>query len=218
MSSQNILVVVAHSDDQIFGPGGTLASYAKQGKQIHTVIFSYGELSYPHFKKEVIAKLRVKEAKQADAFLGGMGVTFFGVNEGHFLDKEHFLSSKQKLQDIFLHLKPQKIFTHSSSESHPDHKAVREIVLSAYDDLFQKGLFKSSVYTFGLYGFRFRNIQKPKLVVDITEVFFKKNSAMKIFKSQKLTLFWLKWIIYWRAIIAGFRNRVRFAEEFIKER
>jgi N-acetylglucosamine malate deacetylase 2 len=218
MTSQNILVIVAHSDDQIFGPGGTLATYANQGKNIHTIIFSYGQLSHPHFKKEVITKLRVKEAKQADDFLGGKGVTFLGIKEGHFLDKTNFFSSKQKLQDIFLHLNPEKIFTHSLSESHPDHKAVREIVLRAYDDLNTKGLFKSSVYTFGLYGLRFKNIQKPKLVVDITDVFFKKNTAMKIFKSQKLTLFWLRWIIYWRAFFSGLRNKVRFAEEFIKER
>lgn len=41
---ERILVIVAHSDDQMLGPGGTLVKYAKEGKEIHTVIFSYGAL------------------------------------------------------------------------------------------------------------------------------------------------------------------------------
>lgn len=218
MSSSSILVIVAHSDDQILGPGGTLAKYASEGKDVHTIIFSYGEMSHPHFKRDVIASMRVKEAREADNIIGGKGVTFFGIDEGKFYAqaKEHAIVSK--LQDMFLHLKPAKIFTHSSSESHPDHVAVNKLVLQAYDELHKKGLFSSSVYSFGLYGFRFKSKQQVKLIVDIARFFPKKLQAIKSFKSQKLTLSWLRWIVYWKALTAGLKNKVRFAEEFIKER
>ena len=218
MSSSSILVIVAHSDDQIFGPGGTLAKYAAEGKDIHTIIFSYGEMSHPHLKKEVIASLRIKEARQADKLLGGKGVTFFGIDEGKFFSQAKNHSVVSKLQDMFLHLQPGKIITHSTSESHPDHVAVAKIVLQAYDDLKNKGLFSSSIYSFGLYGFRLRSKQNLKLVVDITSSFSKKLQAIKVFKSQKLTLSWLRWIIYWKALVSGLKNGVRFAEEFTKER
>ena len=66
MTKDTIMVMCAHSDDQIIGPGGTLTKYAKQGKIIITVIFSYGELSMPHIKKEIAIKTRVDEAKAAE--------------------------------------------------------------------------------------------------------------------------------------------------------
>ena len=61
IKQENIFVFCAHSDDQIFGPGATLAKYASVGKGIYTVIFSYGRLSHPHFREEVIIETRVKE-------------------------------------------------------------------------------------------------------------------------------------------------------------
>ncbi|MFP4523125.1 MAG: PIG-L deacetylase family protein [Candidatus Woesearchaeota archaeon] len=218
MSSSTILVIVAHSDDQILGPGGTLAKYASQGKDVHTIILSYGEMSHPHLKKKVIASMRVKEAREADKVIGGKGVTFFGLDEGKFRTQAKEHSVVLKLQDIFLHLQPAKIFTHSSSESHPDHVAVNNLVLQAYDELYAKGLFSCAVYSFGLYGFSFKSKQHLKLVVNISRSFSKKRQAIKVFKSQKLTLSWLGIIIYFKALFAGLKNGVRFAEEFIKER
>ena len=78
MGKDDILVFCAHSDGKILGPGGTLAKYAKEGKKVRSIIFSYGEYSQPHLKKEIIINRRIKEAEEADKAIKGKGVQFLG--------------------------------------------------------------------------------------------------------------------------------------------
>ena len=56
---EGVLVVCAHSDDQILGCGGTIAKYAKQGIPVYAIIFSYGEKSLPHLKEDFVRLLRL---------------------------------------------------------------------------------------------------------------------------------------------------------------
>ena len=97
---ENILVFCSHSDDQIIGPGGTLAKYAKDGKKVYSYIFSYGELTHPHFKRKVIVKIRVEESKKADTDINGAGVAFFGLPEGKFLEEARKHRLKKKIKSI----------------------------------------------------------------------------------------------------------------------
>ena len=39
-----VLFLCAHNDDQLIGAGGTIAKYAKEGKKIVTIVFSFGEI------------------------------------------------------------------------------------------------------------------------------------------------------------------------------
>ena len=40
---KKLLAVFAHPDDEAFGPGGTLAKYAKEGVEIHLLCATRGE-------------------------------------------------------------------------------------------------------------------------------------------------------------------------------
>lgn len=212
---ERILVVVAHSDDQVLGPGGSIRKYVLEGAEVKTVIFSYGELSHPHFKREVIKKIRVEEALRTDKFLGGSGVTFFGLREGKF--KEEFMP--EELEKIFLSFKPTKIFTHANDESHADHVAVHNFVVGLYDTLHAKNGFTADVYSFGIWRFfQTKEREAPRLVVDISKTFTDKLKALNYFKSQKVALFALKWSVYVKAFFAGLRYHVQFAEVFNKVR
>ena len=95
-----ILVVCAHSDDQIFGVGGTLAKYSKEGKNIKTIIFSYGENSHPWLKEKVTIQMRVKESYEADRVIGGGGVLFYNLKEGNFVEEVEKNNVKDKLKKI----------------------------------------------------------------------------------------------------------------------
>ena len=44
MSTQTILAVLAHPDDESFGMGGTLALYASRGVDVHLVCATRGEV------------------------------------------------------------------------------------------------------------------------------------------------------------------------------
>jgi len=213
----NILLFVAHSDDQVLGPGGAMAKYAAEGKNIYTCIFSYGELSHPHFKKEIITKMRIEEAKKADKLLGGKGVEFLGANDGK-IDKKHE-ELKLKVKKLILKHKPSKIFTHANDEALLDHVVVNKIVLEAYDELHKEKNISSDIYTFGIWRFfKWKQRRNPKLFVDISDYFYKKLEILKVFKSQKVAMITLKWSVYVKAFTNGFYNGTQFAEVFYKVR
>lgn len=214
-----ILCLCAHSDDEIFGPGATLAKYASEGKDIYTIIFSYGELSHPHFKEDVIIKTRVKEAEAADKIIGGAGVTFLGLREGKFLEEAKEQNTIKQLVAIMRNYQPEKIFTHANDDPHPDHKAVFALVKEAYD----KSGIKSSVYTFDVWTpFSTKKRDAPKLVVDVSDTFGKKLKAIQCFTSQLGVLQMGNWYVWaqalWRGFSTGLHYGYKFGEVFYKLR
>jgi len=214
-NKQTILVFCAHSDDQIFGPGATLAKYSKQGKKIHTIIFSYGEQALAWLKPALAIKTRVDEAKKADKIIGGKGVRFFGLKEGKFAEEVEEKKIKKKIQSLVKSKKPIKIFTHSLSDPHPDHKAVYNAVIGALDEI----KYKCHVYTFDVWNpLIVKKKYLPRLYEEVNDTFGKKVEALKVFKSQKPSLFALFWSVYVRAIVHGFHIHRKFAERFFKVR
>jgi LmbE family N-acetylglucosaminyl deacetylase len=212
---QKILVFCAHSDDQILGPGGALAKYAKEGKKIYTIILSYGEASLAWLKPEIAIKTRVKEAKNADKIIGGKGITFLGLKEGKFIENLQEKKIEKKIIKIIRKRKPIKIFTHSSDDPHPDHRAAHKIIINILD----KMRYKCDVFSFDVWNpLTGRKKNLPRLYVDITETFSIKTKALKAFQSQKIAIFTLLWSVYLRAVIHGLHINKRFAERFFKIR
>ena len=210
---ETIMAICAHNDDQIIGAGGTLAKYARAGKRVRTIIFSFGESSHPHFKRKIIVTQRVKESLKSDKMLGGAGIAYFGLKERYF---EHDFKKKriaEKLAWIINHEKPATIFTHSADDPHPDHRATHKLVM----ELAEKQNLNCDIYSFDIWNivkmFR-RNI--PKLIVDITATFSLKIKALKVHKSQKLTMISLLWNIYLKAKFNGLYAGCRYAEVFYK--
>lgn len=219
LKKPTILLIVAHSDDQILGPGGTIAKYVKEGKSIKTIIFSYGELSHPHFKKDVITKIRFNESQAADKIIGGDGVEFLDITDGKFKQEIFTTTFKKKLKRLMLRYSPEKIFTHAQDDPHPDHIALHHCVIQCYDELVKEKKFKTDIYTFGVWRFiNFKERNLPRLLVDISDTFSIKIKALHPFKSQRMALFFLTWTVYVKAFFYGLKNKTRFAELFAKIR
>ena len=211
----SVLIICAHSDDQIFGPGGTVAKYAKEGKKVHTIIFSYGEQSLPLQKKEYTIKSRVKEAIDVDKYLGGHGVTFLGLEETKF--SEQFIKKGMylKLRRLILKYNPSIIFTHSVDDPMPDHRALNKLLLETID----KMRYKCDVYMFDVWNlFNFKKRHNIKIVVDVSDTFKMKIKALKMFTSQQRSLVLLMWSVYLRAWYSGRDIKVKHAETFYKIR
>jgi LmbE family N-acetylglucosaminyl deacetylase len=210
---RRVLILCAHSDDQVIGAGGTIAKLAKSGAEVRTFICSFGEQSHPHLQKIDIRKVRVLESKKANQILGGGDVLFLGMREGHFLQDYERLRWRMKLLKHIHAFKPDRILTHSSDDPHPDHRAVHTIV----QDLYLSGHLKCEVYTFDIWNlFNLKKRRNPKLVVDISQQFTRKLDALSTFKSQKVALFTLLWSVYTKAILYGLKRGVRYAEVFYK--
>ena len=213
MKKETILILCAHNDDQVFGMGGTIAKYAKEGKTVKTVIFSFGEKSHPHLKPEVITKMRVKESLKSDKIIGGKGVTYLGLKEGKFKEQIEKMGVKAKVRKIIEKEKPTKIFTHSINDAHHDHRAVYHFVKELTDEIKYKG----DIYLFGVWSpVRIKNRNLPKMVVDVTKTFSRKIEAIKAHQSQQITIVSLLWNVYAKAIMNGSSHNCRYAEVFYK--
>ncbi len=212
-AKETVLVFGAHSDDQIFGPGGTVAKYAKEGKIIKTYIFSYGEMTHPWLQRRVAVETRVREAQAADRVIGGSGVVFFGFKEGRFAKDFEEKKFKAKLRAILQKENPSKIFTHSGGDPHPDHQQVNRLLM---ETLKRTGC-QCEVYAYDIWTpLNLKDRDLPKLVVDITDTFKIKIKALRCFKSQWVSMVSLLWSVYYKALKLGLQNKVKYAEVFWK--
>ncbi len=210
---ETILIFSAHNDDQVIGAGGTIAKYAKEGKEVITYIFSFGEASHPHLHKEAIIKKRIQELHQGDEILDITKSVLLGIKEGDFFNEFTKKNRREVIIRAIEEKKPTKIFTHSSDDPHPDHKAVNNIILSILNEVQYKG----EILTFDVWNpFNVRNRNQPKLVVDVTETFHAKIKALKCHESQFIALMTMIPSIYIRGIVHGLKYGARYCEQFTK--
>ena len=213
-SKETILVLCAHPDDEILGPGATIAKYAQEGKQVMTIIYSYGEGGNWWLKKGYTRDLRVRECKKAGAVVGTTETIFLGFKDLALKQEIEKPEVLDQIEQLIKKYRPVRIFTHSEDDIvYSDHKAVHDSVIK----VLKKMKYKGDLYVFNIWGKDLRASDKPKLLVDVSETFKLKIKALKEFKSQRLLVMWqLLPGIYFRAIKNGLENKCRFAEKFAK--
>ncbi len=192
-------------DDEVISLGGTLAKYAREGKNIVCVIFSYGEISY--LKSHVISVRRKRESEDAAKLLGYNNLIYLGLPDGKI--SSEIDNIKEKIKDIILEYNPIKIFTHSPNDNLPDHKAVNKLITFLTKELRFK-----EVYGFDVWNIS--NKKAPKLYVDVSDTFDLKIEAMKLFKSQRHVMLQFIPIAYARGKLAGDQINCKYAERFSK--
>ncbi|MBT4858341.1 PIG-L family deacetylase [archaeon] len=214
MKQESVLFLIAHNDDQLLGAGGTIAKYAKEGKKVITIIFSFGESSQPFIQDHHTRKVRVKESKRAQKILGEEELYYLGLTETKFPEEIKQRDIHTKIKNIIKKNKPSKIFTHSMDDPHPDHRAVYNFVMN----LVEKINFKGNIYSFNIWNYfiNFRQRNQPKLVVDISDTFKIKVEAFKKHKSQFNTIIMHMWYVYFQAFLQGLMHGVKCAEVFYK--
>jgi N-acetylglucosamine malate deacetylase 1 len=211
----SVLLFCAHNDDHIIGAGGTIAKYAKEGIDVVTVVFSYGESTHPWLKDSEIIKTRVAESMKADNIIGGDKLYYFGLKEGKFLEEIKKKKIETKIKRFINIVRPIKIFTHSLDDFHPDHKAVYDTIIRIMDEID----YKCDMYSFDIWNpLNVRHRNKPKLVVDISKTFKQKIKAIKEHESQWMALATMIPAVYIRGLLNGLDKGVKYAEVFIKLR
>ena len=206
------MVFCAHSDDEVIGVGSTIAKYVKEDKEVITVIFSFGEMSSPWLRKDILIKERVNEAKKIGKFIGCKQVYFLGVEDLNFEVDVEKKNIKEKVKNLMLKYKPVKVFTHSSLDPHKDHKIVSRVIEEALD-LIQKDI---PLFAFEIWNIK--NETHPRMYVDVSETFNKKIEAIKKFKSQRHYTYPLLIPVYVKARIIGLLNGYKYGERFYKIR
>jgi LmbE family N-acetylglucosaminyl deacetylase len=145
---RTLLAVLAHPDDESFGPGGTLARYAAEGVDVHIAIATDGVAgsvveSYQHELERLVA-VRTKELETAVEILGGTLHMLCYRDSGYINDpaNEHpdaFIQADEheatgRIVQLIRELQPQVILTHDETGGyfHPDHIMCWKITTAAF--------------------------------------------------------------------------------------
>lgn len=217
LKKESVLVFSAHSDDFVIGAGGLIKKYVEEGKKVISIVFSYGEKSHPWLKEEVVKELRSEETLQASRILG-CKTKFFNLHEFKFW--EEFSKDKVMEEDLFALVKqanPDKIFTHSPEDPHPDHQGVYKITLHLLEKLKEeKSPLNPEIYIYSIWNpVSFRS-KYPAYYVDISPNFKVKMQALNTFKSQKIHIAYPVFLLFIKNLLHGLKIRKKFAEKFFR--
>jgi N-acetylglucosamine malate deacetylase 1 len=115
-----VLVVVAHPDDEVLGCGGTIARFAKEGRQVHVLQLADGESSRSSGAALKVGELfenRISAAQRACEIMGCASLECIGLPDNRLDSLDQY--------------KPVTVFTHHSGDVNIDHRIVHEAVLAA---------------------------------------------------------------------------------------
>lgn len=150
MSKRKLLAVLAHPDDESFGPGGTLARYAAEGVDVHIAICTDGAAGSVTEEFEAargeLAEIRRGELEAAVEILGGQ-LHMLGFRDSGYIgdpaneDPLAFMNidSEQatwRVVQLIRTIRPQVVITHDETGGyfHPDHIKAHEITLAAFHE------------------------------------------------------------------------------------
>ncbi|MDQ3099112.1 MAG: PIG-L family deacetylase [bacterium] len=129
---QKILCVFAHPDDEAFGPGGTIALWAKQGAQIHLLCVTKGEAGINDTGTET-ASLRTKELEASAKILGIEKIEYLDYIDGE-IGNIKMIEIEAKIIEKINKFQPDTLLTFNLNgvSGHIDHITVASATTQAF--------------------------------------------------------------------------------------
>ena len=216
---KRVLVFGAHVDDEIIGPGGTIARLSKAGAEVVVVTFCGGAIDTGYSRvdlKDTIAQMRRDEAAAADRILGIKERIFLGrPSQGVVNDTATY----QECVRIIRQVKPDVIFSHWYEDKHRDHRAIAEITdearWKAWDHVLAD--LGAPFYTPEFYFYEILELfPHPTILVDISDTINVKVEAMQAMTSQLDVLPRVTDYIRGVGNARGFSRDTAYAEAFLR--
>lgn len=175
------LIVSPHPDDAELGVGGTILTLQAQGWKVGILDMTSGEPT-PLGSREI----RARETAEANAALGNPWRKNLGLANRSL---EASLENRRALAAVFRKVRPRLLFAPFWEDAHPDHLAATKLV---EDARFWSKLSKSDIpgdpfhparilYYFSVH---LRIVERPSLVLDISEHHEQKMRALRCYRSQ----------------------------------
>lgn len=128
MSDRTVLAVGAHPDDEVLGPGGTLARHADAGDEVHVLIVTEGTTA--QYDDDSLVETKREEARTCSDRLGVSDVRFGNLPDMRLDDVAH-VAVNAVIESAVDDLDPDIVYTHARNEVNRDHVAVHESTLVA---------------------------------------------------------------------------------------
>ena len=136
MAKRSLMFVLAHPDDETFGPGGTIAKYARQGARVTVITATSGQSGRSAGLASTPAELgriREQEARDAAATLGIAQIHFFGYMDGA-LEQADEQVVEERVVRLIRQERPEVVVTfgpEGAGNEHPDHRRISRIATAA---------------------------------------------------------------------------------------
>jgi LmbE family N-acetylglucosaminyl deacetylase/glycosyltransferase involved in cell wall biosynthesis len=183
LSAGRILVLAAHPDDEILGPGGTLAVNAGTAEAIRIWVATDGGRQEGAEPDEDYGEKRREESRKAVETLGLDPPIFGSLPDRDLAARAGDLACE--IGGLIAEFRPDLIFCPSPVEIHPDHRALAEAV---YEKLASSRPADPDHDRFRFLRIAFYEISHPLLpnaLVDIAGVAKRKEEALAAYVSQQ---------------------------------
>lgn len=128
MGDSPVLCIAAHPDDEVLGPGGTLARHADAGRDVYVLVVTEG-VTQQYDDRSMIER-RARHARRCADRLGVAEVRFGGLPDMR-LDRTPHVEVNGLIEAAIDEFGPTVVYTHSSHDVNVDHRAVYESTLVA---------------------------------------------------------------------------------------
>lgn len=125
--SPTALVLAPHPDDEVLGPGGTVARLVSEGATAHVVVVTRGQP--PLFTSEQVQRTR-SEADRAHEVLGVASAEFLDFPAAA-LDVTPHAELNRAIEDTLVRLQPELLFVPFNGDMHRDHREVFDSAMVA---------------------------------------------------------------------------------------
>jgi LmbE family N-acetylglucosaminyl deacetylase len=129
MKFNNVLIVIAHPDDECLGCGGTIAKLTRSGCVVDLLIMTNGESSREGVHEKDISNRRSAAIKSSKV-LGINNTTILDYPDNS-LDTVTFLSIVKSIEANIMNVQYDALFTHFSYDMNIDHKLTSRAALTA---------------------------------------------------------------------------------------
>lgn len=135
---RRLLFLLAHPDDETFGPGGTIARYAAEGAEVYLACATKGEAGMlgdpPVTDREHLGEVRAGELACAARVLGAREPSFLGFADGRLAATPRESIVEKAVAEI-RRVRPHVVvgFGPEGVSCHPDHIVMGEVAFEAFE-------------------------------------------------------------------------------------
>jgi N-acetylglucosamine malate deacetylase 1 len=177
----DVLVVAPHPDDAELGMGGAILKFLAEGLAVGILDLTDGEPT-PHGAPEI----RRRETAEATKVLGVSWRENLGLPNRSL---EPTLAARAALATVFRRTRPRWIFAPYWLDAHPDHVAATQLIEAArfWSKLTKTDMPGEPFYPeriFYYYCIHLRILPQPAFVLDISDFWERKRTAIACYRSQ----------------------------------
>ena len=187
---KNVLIVVAHRDDETFGCGGTIAKLIADNFKVYVISMTDGVSSREKSSSKEIGT-RYKNSLKAANIIGFKWLNKISGNfSDNAMDKEKFLDIVKLIEKAKKIVKPEMVITHYPEDLNIDHQIVSSATMTAFrpkTNEICKKIISFEIPSSTDYASYKKKTFKPNYFVDIKNFWEKKKNALDAYKDELLS-------------------------------